>query len=159
MRPLHSMKPWHAATLGMALVIGIGCSESKPGGPGVMTTPPQSSSTTALKPVLGPDENTFNLSVPVLSTHLKQGEAVTGAISLSRGKNFDEDVALTFSGLPQGVTMEPQTAMIRHGDADAKVTFHATDDAALGDFTIKVMGHPAQGADAQSDFKLTVDKK
>lgn len=153
------MRPLQAGLLALAVVLGIGCSESTPGGPGVVTNPPQSTTTTALKPVLGPDENTFSLSVPVLSTHLKQGEAVVGTISLSRGKNFDEDVALTFAGLPQGVTVEPASAMIRHGDSEAKVTFQASDDAALGDFTIKVMGHPTQGADAKSEFKLSVDKK
>lgn len=153
------MKTFHGVLLAMAVVVAVGCSESKPGGPGVVTTPPQSNTTTALKPVLGPDENTFNLSVPVLSTHVKQGESVTGTISLSRGKNFDEDVTLTFGELPLGVAMEPMSPIIRHGDSDAKVTFQAADDAALGDFTIKVMGHPTQGADAQSDFKLTVNKK
>lgn len=153
------MRPLQASFLVSAVVIGIGCSESTPGGPGVMTTPPQSNTTTALKPVLGPDEDTFALSVPVLSTHLKQGEAVTRTISLSRGKNFDEDVNLTFSGLPQGVTMEPMSPVIRHGDSEIKVTLQAAEDAALGDFTIKVIGHPAQGADSTSDFKLTVDEK
>ncbi len=153
------MRPLQAGFLALTVVIGVGCSESTPGGPGTVTTPPQSTTTTALKPVLGPDENTFSLSVPVLSMHLKQGEAVSGTISLSRGKNFDEDVALTFSGLPQGVTMEPMNAIIRHGDAEAKVLFQASEDAALGDFTIKVMGHPTQGADAKSEFKLTVDEK
>ncbi len=153
------MRSLRAGLLALTVVIGVGCSESTPGGPGAVTTPPQSTTTTALKPVLGPDENTFSLSVPVLSTHLKQGEAVSGTITLSRGKNFDEDVALTFSGLPQGVTMEPMNAIIRHGDAEAKVTFQASEDAALGDFTIKVMGHPTHGADAKSEFKLTVDEK
>jgi hypothetical protein len=29
----------------------------------------------------------------------------------------------------------------------------------VGDKTVKVTGHPAKGADATQDFKLTVDKK
>lgn len=153
------MRPLHGCLLALAVVTGIGCSQGTPGGPGVVATPPQSSTTTALKPVLGPDENTFSLSAPVLSTHVKQGEAVTQTISLSRGRNFDEDVALKFSGLPQGVTMEPMSPTIRHGDSEVKVTLRAAVDAALGDFTIKMTGHPTQGADAKSDFKLTVDEK
>lgn len=152
------MRSRYAALLGTAVLLSLGCSESRPGGPGVVTAPPQSTTTTALKPVLGPEENTFSLSTPVLSTHLKQGQSETGTISVSRGENFDEDVTLSFSGLPQGVTIEPMSAMIRHGDKEAQVTFHAAADAALGDFTIDVMGHPAQGADAHSKFKLSVDK-
>jgi hypothetical protein len=33
------------------------------------------------------------------------------------------------------------------------------DDASLGDFTIKVTGHPTKGADATNEFKITVAEK
>jgi hypothetical protein len=35
----------------------------------------------------------------------------------------------------------------------------AKDDASLGDFTIKVTGHPTKGADATNEFKITVAEK
>ena len=46
-----------------------------------------------------------------------------------------------------------------HGDKETKVAVKVPADAALGDFTIKVTGHPASGADAMNEFKMTVAKK
>ena len=40
-----------------------------------------------------------------------------------------------------------------------KVTLKAQEDASLGNFTINVTGHPAKGADATSQLKITVAKK
>jgi hypothetical protein len=90
---------------------------------------------------------------------VKQGETKDVTIGIKRGKNFDQDVTLKFSGLPQGVMIEPATAMVKHGDNDAKLKIHASDTAAVGDFTIAVIGQPATGANATNDFKVTVSKK
>lgn len=79
-------------------------------------------------------------------------------IELSRGKNFDEDVMLSFSGMPAGVTSAPE-AMIKHGDTKLQVNLHAAEDAAIGKFTINVTGHPSTGADAKASFNLTVEAK
>jgi hypothetical protein len=46
-----------------------------------------------------------------------------------------------------------------HGDTEAKVTLKATADASLGDFTVKVTGHPTKGRDATNELKITVAKK
>ena len=46
--------------------------------------------------------------------------------------------------------------VIKHGDATAQVTFTAADDASLGDFTIEVTGHPAEGADVPNELQLIV---
>jgi hypothetical protein len=35
----------------------------------------------------------------------------------------------------------------------------AADDASLGDFAVKVTGHPTHGADASNELKITVAKK
>ncbi len=159
------MKSLHAGLVVVALVALNGCSQGTPGGPGAVNTPsttpnkPATTTTTVQKPVLGQAEETFNLSVPSLSTHLKQGETKAASISLTRGKNFDEDVTLKFDDVPKGITIDPENHVIKHGDKEAKVTFHAADDAALGDFTIKVTGHPTKGVDAKTEFKLTVAEK
>src|SRR5262249_2350679 len=130
-----------------------GCNtKSTPGGPGA--TKPEGS-----KPALGQAEDTFTLSVPTLTTHIKQGETKSETTSIKRGRNFDEDVTLKFDNVPKGVTITPSSSTIKHGDTEAKVTIKAADDAAVGDFTIKVTGHPSKGNDATSEFKLTVDKK
>lgn len=135
-----------------------GCNQGTPGGPGA-TTPPAGHSTTTNRADLGQSDETFTLSTPTLSTHIKQSETKTESIGVSRGKNFDQDVVLQFTDLPNGVTVTPADATIKHGEKDTKVTFHAADDAALGNFTIKVAGHPATGPDAVTTFKLTVDAK
>jgi hypothetical protein len=104
-------------------------------------------------------KDTFTLGVPLLSPWLKQGEAKAVAITIKRDKAFDQDVTLSFADLPAGVTVEPAGPAIKNGDADAKFTLKAADDAALGTFTVKVTGHPTAGADATREFKFTVANK
>lgn len=104
-------------------------------------------------------KDTFTLGTSFLSPTLKQGEAKAVAISIKRDKAFDQDVALSFAGLPAGVTVEPAGPTIKKGEAEAKFTLKAADDAALGTFSVKVTGHPTAGADATHDFKFTVAKK
>jgi len=109
--------------------------------------------------MFGNADNTFTLDMPNLTTHLKQGEAKNVTISLKRGKNFSEDVALSFVDVPKGVTIDPASPTVKHSDTEVKLTVKAADDAAVGDFTIKVKGHPTTGADAENTMKVTVDKK
>ena len=136
----------------MGVVAFAGCNQGSPGGPGA-TEP-----TTNRQAVLQNDD-TFNLSAPITSTVIKQGEKRSVSIGLKRGKNFDEEVGLKFDAMPKGVTLDPSSPMIKHGDTEAKMMLNAKADAALGDFTIKVTGHPTKGADATINFKVTVEKK
>jgi len=94
-----------------------------------------------------------------MSTTLHQGETKDVAIGIERGKNFDGDVTLEFADGPQGVTLDSANPLIKHGDTEAKVTLKAQGDASLGDFTIKVTGHPTKGADATNQLGITVVKK
>ena len=87
------------------------------------------------------------------------GEILVSGIGIDRGKNFEGDVTLKFAGGPEGVTIESASPTIKHGDTEAKATLKATADASLGDFTVKVTGHPTKGADATNEFKITVTKK
>lgn len=81
-------------------------------------------------------------------------------IGIDRGENFREQVAIKLSGLPEGVTLETNDAVIEHGATDATLMLKAAGDAALGDFTVKVTGHTASsGADFTNDFKMTVAQK
>jgi hypothetical protein len=137
-----------AISLGIAVAL-TGCNQGTSGGPNA-TTPPSKA------PVTGQTEDTFSLAVPSLT--LNQGEAKTVSVTISRGKNFSEEVSLKAADLPKGVTMEPASPAIKHGDAEVKVTLTAAADAALGDFTVKMSGHPTKGADAKSDLKLTIVK-
>jgi len=147
------MKKLMGCFLAIGLAALIGCdTKSTPGGPGATDAGGK-------KPIVGQADDTFTLSPPSLSTSVKQGETKSVTIEIKRGKNFDEDVALKFDRAPKGVTIEPASSHIKHGDQDAKVNIKAADDAAVGDFTVKVTGHPAKGADAMSEFKITVNKK
>jgi len=144
------------AGIALLMLVAAGCNESTPGGPGVQPN----TTTTAHKPVIGEAEQTFTLTAPQLSTHLKQGESKDISISMNRGKNFDDDVTLTFTDIPKGLTVTPAGSVIKHGDKETHLTFAAAADAALGDFTIKVTGHPSKGTtDAVTELKLTVDEK
>jgi len=102
---------------------------------------------------------TFTVSVPTFSTTVKQGESKAVSINIKREKDFDEDVTLNFADMPKGVTIEPASPVIKHGETEAKLMLKCADDAALGDFVIKVTGHPTKGANATHDFKITVAKK
>lgn len=137
------------AGLTLAVVIAAGCSQGTPGGPGAKSE----------KTSYGQVEDTFNLSVPLLSSSVQQGAKADAIVGIKRAKNFGEDVSLTFSDVPEGVTVVPAKPMIKHGDTEAKFAFKATGNASVGDFKVKVTGHPTKGADAQVDFKLTIAAK
>jgi hypothetical protein len=143
------MKSLFAGLVVMTLATLTGCSQGTPGGPG----------TTEKKPAFGQADDTFNLSVPVLSSSVQQGEQTEATVGIERAKNFDEDVALTFADIPKGVTVEPASPVIKHGDTDAKITFKVGDEAPVGDFKVNVTGHPTKGSDAQIAFKLTIAVK
>ncbi len=143
------MKSFIAGLAMMSLAALVGCSQGTPGGPGTAET----------QPTYGQAENTFNLTVPIMSSSLQQGEQTEATVGIKRAKNFDEDVALKFTDVPQGVTVEPANPVIKHGDSEAKITFKAGDEALLGDFKVNVTGHPTKGTDAQIEFKLTIDAK
>jgi len=140
------------AVLNVMMLALAGCNQGTPGGPGA-------TGASAKQSTYGQVDDTFNLSVPMLSSSLQQGGSAETTIGIKRAKNFDSDVALTFSNLPKDVTIEPAAATIKHGDTDAKITFKAGSDAALGDFTVNVVGHPNKGGDAKIEFKLTVTAK
>jgi hypothetical protein len=143
------MKSLFAGLVVMTLAALSGCNEGTPGGLG----------TTEKKPTFGQADNTFNLSVPALSSSVQQGGQKEATVGIQRAKNFDEDVALTFADVPKGVTVEPASPVIKHGDPDAKITFKVGDEAPLGDFKVNVTGHPTKGSDAQIAFKLTIAAK
>jgi uncharacterized membrane protein len=141
--------------LSLAALIGCGgatgTSEKHPGG--------AQTNASARAPIFGENKGTFDLSPPTLATSIKQGEAKEVKIGIKRGEGFDKDVTLKFSDVPKGVTIEPASPAIKHGDKDVAVTVKAGDEAAIGDFEVKVTGHPSTGTDAAAVLKLKIDKK
>jgi len=49
--------------------------------------------------------------------------------------------------------------VIKKGENTTKVTLKGSDDAALGDFHVKVTGHPTKGIDVAKDVQFIVVKK
>ena len=143
------MKAIFAGLMLMTLAAMAGCNQGTPGGPG----------TTGKSPTFGQADDTFNLTVPTLSSSLQQGESIESTIGINRAKNFDEDVALKFADVPAGVTIDPANPVIKHGDTDAKITLKASEESPVGAYKVKITGHPAKGGDAQNEFKLTIAPK
>jgi len=104
-------------------------------------------------PRVGQADDTFKLSVP--SVTLKQGEEKSETIKITRGKNFTEDVALKFEGMPTGVTVDPASPTLKKSETEVKVTIKAAADAAVGSSDVTVVGHPSKGPDDSSN-KMTV---
>lgn len=146
------MKQFFNRLAALTIITMAGCGQGTPGGPGVTDV-------NAKKPVFGQKEDTFNLSVPIMSTTLQQGGTADAEVGIERAKNFGEDVELSVLDLPKGVTVSPGTAMIRHSDAKATIKLTATDEAVTGDYKIKVTGHPSKGSDAQVEFRISVTAK
>lgn len=144
-----------SSVLVLGLVLSFsGCGGSgTPGGPGAKT-----GDRTNKEKLGGTEEETFTIDAPLTSTKLKQGESKAITLSLKRGKNFDEDVSLKFDNVPKGVTIEPATPKIPKSEKDVHATIKAAEDAALGDFTIKITGEPTHGKAATNTLKVTVAK-
>jgi hypothetical protein len=136
---------WMGVTV-LTSALGAGCSRGTQGGPGA----------NGKQATFGQAADTFTLSVPMMSSSVQQGATTSAVVGIVRGENFDEDVALLFPDLPQGVTVEPASPQIKRGDKDAKIEFRAQDETATGDFKINVTGHPTKGTDAQIGFQLAV---
>jgi hypothetical protein len=130
----------------VALFAFVGCHTGSSGGPGVTDSSKETS-------VVKPDES-FTLGMSKVS--IQQGETKTVAIPINRTLNFDEDVALSFTGLPKGITLGESHPVIKRSDTEARLPLIAAEDTALGDFSVKVTGHPTRGADAVNELKITV---
>jgi hypothetical protein len=146
------MKSFLSLVTAGAVMVFAGCNQQgTSGGPGATKEKTQST--------VGQTENTFSMSVPTLATSVKQGETKEVKIGVKRGKNFNQKVTLSFEDLPKGVTIEPAKADVAEGNDEVKASVKADDTAAIGDFKVKVIGHPASGPDATNEMKLKVEKK
>ena len=103
---------------------------------------------------------TFKLKGPATGTTIKQGDKQTVKLTIDRGKNFKQDVALTVDAPPKGlaVTLEPTT--VKASDAEtATATVTAAADAPVGEHTFTVKATPAKGNAVDIGVKVTVEKK
>jgi uncharacterized membrane protein len=151
------MKALCTGFVGLSLVVLVGCggntgtSEKHPGG--------AVTNVSAKAPLVGENKGQFDLKPPFTATSLKQGESKEVKIDIKRGEGFDKDVTLKFSDVPKGVTIEPASPTIKHGDTGVAVKVKAADDAAVGDFKVKITGQPTEGKEAAEILELKIDKK
>jgi hypothetical protein len=131
-----------------------GCDRGTIGGPKAPQGPDNKAPT-----VTSPKEGTFSLDVPNLSSKIAQGESKNINVGLHRGKNFDQDVKLSFTNVPKGVTIDPPNPTIKGADKETTIAVRAADDAPVGDHTINVSGQPGTGAAANNEFTITIRKK
>lgn len=104
-------------------------------------------------------KDSFTIQLPLLAVSLKQGASTKISISISRDEKFNQDVVLSFGEIPTGVTLEPGSLVINQGGSESEITLSAASDAALGDFTVTVLGNPASGREASKELKLSVVEK
>jgi hypothetical protein len=149
------MKAIFSGFIVLSLIGLIGCTSSsdKVGGPGATNTTDKS------PPLGGPKEGTFHLNPPRVADSIKQSASDVVTISIDRGKNFDEDVALAFEDVPDHVTLDPKISSIKKGEKEAKVTVKVGEKAGLGKHDIKVIGKPTKGDTAETHFTINVKEK
>jgi uncharacterized membrane protein len=154
---------WTLAAMAGAVIGTAGCNNGTPGGPGADTGKDKDkekpSALQQAEDAVIQHEGTYSLTMPLLTTRIKQSEDKVVSVGIRRGKNFDEDVTVKFEGAPTGVTVDPETATIKHGEKETKVNIKASNDAAVGEFSIKVTGHAEKGTDASNNLKIIVEKK
>jgi uncharacterized membrane protein len=147
------MKTLALLVIASVCAVLIGCNgHSTPGGPGA-------SGTNTKPSLVGSADNTFTLKTPTLNTDIKQGETKTVAISISRGKNFDQDVKLEIAGMPPGVKVTPASPELKASEEKVDISVEAAKDAALGEHVLTITGMPArEGAKAAAQLKINVKK-
>ena len=104
------------------------------------------------------EKMTFAAEVSSISTTVEQGGRDEVALSIDRGENFKETVALSFKP-PAGVSVVPADASIAPAAEEAKVTIEAAADAAPGDTSIEVTFTPQTGKPVVKQIPITVTKK
>ncbi len=102
-------------------------------------------------------ELTFSLQMPAQAIFVKPGEKKTVTLGIKRGKKCEDDVTLTFTDVPKGVTFEPAKPVSKHLSAKVEFTIQAAKDAVLGDFAVKVKGSMASGQAPENQLELSVD--
>lgn len=136
-------------TASLAGLVGCG-KEATTGGPGATDR-------NAKPPLVGRQDNTFALTTSSMS--VKPGSAATtGSVGIKRGTGFDQVVNVEFADMPKGVTIDPAKATIPAGSSEVKFNVTAAFETTPGEYTVRVTGKPASGADSVGDFKLTVSK-
>jgi len=123
------------------LVVLAGCNQSPQGGGGK-----------------GTKEDTFTIKGPTMATAVKHGETKSVSLTLSRGKEFKEDVTFSTTEPPKGIKVAFEPATVKASEkAETEMKITAEKDAALGESTIVVNAKPAKGESTSLNVKVKVE--
>jgi uncharacterized membrane protein len=104
---------------------------------------------------LSEDEG-FKIAVPMLSTHVIQGDRQTVIVELKRDKYFKQDVTLRIEPA-QGISVEPRNVEVKASESpEVLLQVTAPRDAALGKYLVHVEGTPERGSPTSIDFSVKV---
>jgi hypothetical protein len=136
-------------------LMAVGCGkESAPGGPGA-TAKPNGTTTNGTAGI--DSKNTFTIKVPATDVNIDQGEGEDVTLTVDRGDQFKQKVALAFEA-PPGVTVTPKSADVMPDQKDIKVRISADAAAALGKGPITVTATPEAGKAVSQKFQIDVKK-
>ena len=101
--------------------------------------------------------DTFRVTVPNLSTTVKQGETQVVRLGVERGEGFKQSIKLDVKA-PTGLQVDPESVTVKLGDkGDVQLTITAAKDAPLGEQKIAVKGTPEAGGEpASTEFAVKV---
>jgi len=104
--------------------------------------------------------------IPRTNTTVKHGGSETVTLKIDKDSAFKEDVKLstTVTGKnnteAKGVTAEVDPSMWKaSGPAEVKVTIKASDEAAAGEYDVKVTGTPTKGIPVAAIIGVKVPEK
>ena len=98
----------------------------------------------------------FKIAAPTFATEIKQGHTQYVAVSLERGDYFKQDVKLQVE-TTKGIVLDPTRITILSSDKpDVLIRISAAADAALGDYSVRVIGTPKTGEPTSTVFTVKV---
>ena len=98
----------------------------------------------------------FKISVPYATTTMKQGDVQTVIVTLQRDNYFKQNVQLLID-TTKGISLDPTSVLIKSSDRpDVLIRITVAQDAALGEYGIRVMGTPETGEPASTVFTIKV---
>jgi hypothetical protein len=153
------MKKLWTSLVVAGLLVFTGCNTSPTGGGN-----PNKNTSNNTKGETGHDA-TFKIKGPEnLTAHtVKHGATEKYKVTVSKGKDFKEDLAFTAKVKPadKGVTATVEPKSLKASDpAEVEVKVTATDKAAAGSYTIEVAATPANASDHTGiSFEVKVPEK
>jgi len=88
---------------------------------------------------------------------VKVGDSAKVTVKIKR-KDFGGPVEITFSDIPEGITIDPASAKLSGSDDSSTFTLKAGNNAKVGDHTVKVTAK-AESMNPSQTFKVTVKDK